>query len=302
MDDQLNKQIDMQNKITDLVKERQLQLTELKQFFDPKNSKLYKEIVNVSNCLPQFDELFNKYEQRVKLENIMSISVSLSKSLDLNNSIKTILIGLKVFEEHEGFLKNLTNQNKKGFVIRNIFEKNDMNTIPLIKNDHTKTKFNNKENLGLGTNYQIAKDFYDSLFRNDGNFWNDFNKYLNFQLDLKQKTNSQFQVEDFATKLSKVMSGSLANSYKFYSRSQISFDLDFASVIGNSCDIFFMIYNKFIDKICYQPHLWDYLIKLDKHIQKYFIDQCAEDLQKLSENIAKNEIDDLMKNIDKLYN
>lgn len=42
--------------------------------------------------------------------------------------------------------------------------------------------------------------------------------------------------------------------------------MDYASVVQAACDIFFMFYNKFMDKICYQQQLFDYLIKLDNLI------------------------------------
>ena len=39
MDAQLNKQIEMQNKISNIVKNRQEQITELKRYFDVNNKK-----------------------------------------------------------------------------------------------------------------------------------------------------------------------------------------------------------------------------------------------------------------------
>jgi hypothetical protein len=87
--DEINKQIEIQNKLNNLVKERQTQLAELKLFFDKNNKKLYKDIVLLN--LYYFEEIFNsKNEYRFRVENIYSLALSLSKLLDLNNSAKSV--------------------------------------------------------------------------------------------------------------------------------------------------------------------------------------------------------------------
>lgn len=121
---------------------------------------------------------------------------------------------MKIFEEHEGYLKqNIT----KSFIYK-IFEKND--AVPIIKNDFVKNKFLNGDNTYTNnTNFVSLRDFYQSVYRNDGNFWNDFNKYLNFQLDPKQKNKeNQFKLDEFTNKMSKLFQGSLVHYYKFYTR------------------------------------------------------------------------------------
>jgi len=47
--------------------------------------------------------------------------------------------------------------------------------------------------------------------------------------------------------------------------------MDYAEVVFNLCDIFFIIYNKLADKICYQPQVMDYLFKLDEYINVSFL-------------------------------
>ena len=128
MDAQLNKQIEMQNKISNIVKNRQEQITELKRYFDVNNKKLYKEIILFGNNLSNFEELFNKGEYRLKCENIFSLALSIGRILDLNNSVKTILIALKIFDEHKYYLKY--SKNTKNFISK-IFENNP--AIPLLQ-------------------------------------------------------------------------------------------------------------------------------------------------------------------------
>src|SRR5688500_18528168 len=113
MDD--SKQFELQNKISSIVKERQTQISELKNFYDRKNKKLYKEMILVASNLSSLEELFNnKLEYRIRVENLFSLSLSLGKVLDLNNSIKTILISLKIFDEHEAYIKQNSLMNFSG--------------------------------------------------------------------------------------------------------------------------------------------------------------------------------------------
>ena len=66
-----------------------------------------------------------------------------------------------------------------------------------------------------------TKDFYNSVYTNDGGFFKDFDKYLNFQMDLKQKNKENvFKFEEFGGKLNKMFQGSMINSFKFYLRVQ----------------------------------------------------------------------------------
>src|SRR5688572_7836328 len=112
MDESVNKQIENQNKISAMVKERQIQISELKLYFDYKNKKLYKDIICISANLQYFEELFNnKSEFRMRVENLLSLGLSMGKILDLNNPIKTIILGLKIFDEHETYLKSNSNMN-----------------------------------------------------------------------------------------------------------------------------------------------------------------------------------------------
>ena len=83
--------------------------------------------------------------------------------------------------------------------------------IPLIKNDSLKHKYVSLKESSS------QREFYLALFKNDNLFWNDFNKYLSFQLDIKQ-TKNEFKFEDFSNKFSKAWYGSNINYYKLYSR------------------------------------------------------------------------------------
>ncbi len=311
MDQQINQQIEMQNKISNIVKIRQEQITELKYFYDYKNKKLYKEIILIGNNLNLFDKIFMKGDYKLKCENLLSLSVSLGKILDLNNSVKTILIALKIFEEHINYIKNhLKFENSKNY-IKKMFEKN--NSLLLSQNDFIKDKIKIIKNNNLlnfydfiNINYENSsneflnyKNFYNSLYKNDGNFFADFNRYLAFQTDSKSKNNSNFNYNDFGDKLKKVINNS--NSYNFYNRINLNFEIDYPSLVLNACDIFFMLYNKMMDKICYNPNLISYIYELDKYIKDYFIDPCAKDLRKLSESIIQSEIKEINDNLAKFY-
>ena len=295
--EQISDQIDSQEKISKIVKIRQEQISELKLYFDYNNNKYYKDITRMGPNLHKFDNLFTKYEYRLKCENILSLSLSLGKIIDLNNSVKTILLALKIFEEHHNYLKKYKKKDDKTF-ISILFEKNS--TIPLVKNELIKERM--KINWDKSDSFKKMANFYDSLFKNDSNFFNDFNSYLTFQKDSKSKGNNNFQMEDFNNKLDKIMSSSYSVSNKFYSRVPTSFELDYPSTVYSACDIFFMIYNKMMDKICYNSNLIPYIKTLDKYIIAYFINPCSIDLRKLSELIAVNEIHEINANIDKFFN
>jgi hypothetical protein len=117
-----------------------------------------------------------------------------------------ILCAIKIFDEHELYLKQISSQK---VFLHKMFEKNEM--IPLIKNDSLKHKY-----VALRET-SPQREFYLALYKNDNLFWNDFNKYLSFQLDIKQ-TKNDFKFEDFTSKFSKAWSGSTVNYYKLYSR------------------------------------------------------------------------------------
>jgi hypothetical protein len=214
MDD--SKQLDTSIKISSIVEKRQIQISELKKFYDKSNKKLYKEIVYVSGNLNQLEELFsNKMEFRFRIESFLSLTVSIGKILDLNNSIKTILIALKVFEEHETYVKNYNNTSNKSFLYK-MFEKVD--SAPLAKNNFIRSKYlpskNNKKFLN-----NSVKEFYTALYTEDRSFFKDFDKYLNFQMDPKQKNKENtFRFEEFGGKMNKIFQGSIVNYFKFYSR------------------------------------------------------------------------------------
>ena len=111
--EQIQSQIEAQEKINKIVKLRQEQISELKLYFDWNNNKLYKDITRLGPNLQKFENLFTKFEYRLKCENIISLALSLGKIIDLNNSVKTILLALKVFEEHYNYTKNKKKMTEK---------------------------------------------------------------------------------------------------------------------------------------------------------------------------------------------
>ena len=230
-------EFDIQEKISKIVQKRHLQISEIKTYYDRNNSQPYKNIVQLGQNLNKLETIFSKEVYKLKCENIISITLSIGKIMDLNNSIKTILISIKIFKEHKNYLTHLNNNDKKTFITE-IFEK--------IKE-------------------------------------NDFEK------------------EDSNNKLIKIISNSLVNSNKFYSRMSINFESDYSSIIYSACDIFYMLYNKMMDNICYNPNFLPYIKELDEYIYFYFIKPCYNDLIKLSEFIIKNEMNQLNSSLERFY-
>jgi hypothetical protein len=295
--DQISEQIEAQEKISRIVKLRQEQISELKLYYDSNNNKFYKDITKLGKNLQKFENLFTKYEYRLRCENIISLSLSLGKIIDLNNSVKIILIAGKIFEEHHNYLKNKKNNDGKTFISK-LFEKNS--SIPLTKNELIKERL--KNNWDKSDSFKKMANFYDTLFKNDSISFPDFNSYLTFQKDSKVKVNNNFKIDDFNKKLDKIMSSSYSYSNKFYSRVPTSFELDYPSTVYSACDIFFMLYNKMMDKVCYNTNILQYISELDKYIFNYFINPCSNDLIKLSQLIVQKEIQEININLDKFFN
>ena len=292
-------EFDIQEKISKIVQKRHLQISEIKTYYDRNNKQPYKNIVQLGQNLNKFEAIFSRDENKKKCENIISITLSIGKIMDLNNSIKTILISIKIFKEHKNYLTHLNNNDKKTFITQ-IFEK--INSIPLSQNNFIKERLLSKE--GQNDSFNKMKRFYESLYGNDSNFFNDLNDYYTFEQvpnkNEKIKEND-FEKEDSNNKLIKIISNSLFNSNKFYSRMSINFESDYSSIIYSACDIFYMLYNKMMDNICYNPNFLPYIKELDEYIYFYFIKPCYNDLIKLSEFIIKNEMNQLNSSLEKFY-
>ena len=295
--DQISEQIEAQEKISRIVKLRQEQISELKLYYDSNNNKFYKDITKLGKNLQKFENLFTKYEYRLRCENIISLSLSLGKIIDLNNSVKIILIAGKIFEEHHNYLKNKKNNDGKTFISK-LFEKNS--SIPLTKNELIKERL--KNNWDKSDSFKKMANFYDTLFKNDSISFPDFNSYLTFQKDSKVKVNNNFKIDDFNNKLDKIMSSSYSYSNKFYSRVPTSFELHYPSTVYSACDILFMLYNKMMDKVCYNTNILQYISELDKYIYNYFINPCSNELKKLSELIFQKEMQDININLNNFFN
>ena len=121
--EQISEQIKVQDKISRLVKLRQEQISELKLYFDSNNAKYYKDIVKLGPNLSKFESMLTKYQLRVKCENIISLGLSLGKTIDLNNAVKTILLSIKIFEEHINYTKNLKKKRRENFHYKAFWKK-----------------------------------------------------------------------------------------------------------------------------------------------------------------------------------
>ena len=177
------------------MRERQIQLSELKLFFNKQNNKRYKEIILLD--LDLYDELYSKVEQRSKCENLLSLIVSIGKVLEMNSSFKTVLLSLKIFEEHNKFIQS--KPQVKGFVYR-LFEYNS--SAPYIKNEIIKST----------QHISPRKEFFSLLYKDsEVNKASDFNSFLNFQTDKKQKpADAKEKINTFSDQLSKLFQGFLS--------------------------------------------------------------------------------------------
>ena len=104
-----NIELDIQEKHLNLMKERQIQLSELKSFFIKNNTKRYKEIILLDLSL--FEDIFSKSELKQKIENLLSLSFSIGKCLEFNSSFKAILLSCKILEEHKTSIASTKTRN-----------------------------------------------------------------------------------------------------------------------------------------------------------------------------------------------
>ena len=293
-------EFDVQEKISKIVQRRHIELSEIKKYFDINNIQPYKNIARIGQNLKLLEVIYSKEIYKQKCENIISITLSIGKIMDLNNSIKTILLSLKIFKEHKNYLQNLYMNDKKNF-ITDMFEKN--NSIPLLQNNFIKERISS--NSDNDVSFKKMQKFYESLYGNDSNFFNDLNDYYTFDSLSNNKENendkNEIENEDSNKKLIKLVSNSYANLNKFYSRMSLSIESDYPSIIYSACDVFHMLYNKMMDNICYNPNFLPYIKELDENILYYFIKPCSNDLIKLSEVVIKKEISEFNSSLIKFY-
>ena len=293
-------EFDVQEKISKIVQRRHIELSEIKKYFDINNIQPYKNIARIGQNLKLLEVIYSKEIYKQKCENIISITLSIGKIMDLNNSIKTILLSLKIFKEHKNYLQNLYMNDKKNF-ITDMFEKN--NSIPLSQNNFIKERIST--NSDNDVSFKKMQKFYESLYGNDSNFFNDLNDYYTFDSLSNNKENendkNEIENEDSNKKLIKLVSNSYANLNKFYSRMSLSIESDYPSIVYSACDVFHMLYNKMMDNICYNPNFLPYIKELDEYILYYFIKPCSDDLIKLSEVVIKKEISEFNSSLIKFY-
>ena len=191
--------------------------------------------------------------------------------------------------------------NDKRNFITDMFEKN--NSIPLSQNNFIKERISS--NFDENVSFKKMQKFYESLYGNDSNFFNDLNDYYTFDSISNNNENendkNEIENEDSNKKLIKIISNSYANLNKFYSRMPLSIETDYPSLVYSACDVFHMLYNKMMDNICYNPNFLPYIEELDECILYYFIKPCSNDLIKLSEVVIKKEFSELNSNLIKFY-
>ena len=132
-------ELDVQEKISKIVQKRHMQISEIKTYYDKKSTQPYKNIVQLGTNLSKFEIIFTKEDYKKKCENIVSLTLSIGKIMDLNNSIKTILLSIKIFKEHNNYI-NHSNYKEKNTFILNMFDKNT--SIPFSQNYFIKERLN----------------------------------------------------------------------------------------------------------------------------------------------------------------
>ena len=291
-------ELDAQEKISKIVQKRHTQISEIKMYYDKKNKQPYRNIVQLGMNLTKFEIIFTKEDYKKKCEDIISLTLSIGKIMDLNNSIKTILISIKIFKEHNNYI-NKSNYKEKQTFITIMFDKNT--SIPLSQNNFIKERISS--NNYKSDSFKKMQKFYESLYGNDANFFNDLNDYYIFDSisNKKEKENNDIENEDSNKKLIKIITNSFSFSNKFYTRMNLFSESDYPSIIYSACDIFYILYNKMMDNICYNPNFLPYIEELDYYILNFFIKPCNDDLARLSELIIKIEINELNTNISKFY-
>ena len=302
--DKISGQIETQAKITKIVQKRHDQISEIKLYYDYNNQQFYKGIARLGRNLEQFVKIFAMDEYQLKCENIISLSLSIGKIMDLNNSIKTILLSIKIFEEYQNYINSNNNIDSCKSFVSNLFKKN--NSIPLSQNNFIKERSQNKEYKN--ESYKIMSKFYESLYGNYSTFFNDLNNYYNYNNNFQDKSisnnkgnNDNKKEEISKNKVNKNNIKSFSHINLFYNRIKICFELDYPAAVYTACDIFYMLYNKMMDNICYNPNFLSYIEELDQYIINFFIKPCNNDLVKLSELIIKNEVEELNSNLEKFY-
>ena len=142
-----------------------------------------------------------------------------------------------------------------------MFDKNT--SIPLSQNNFIKERISS--NNYKSDSFKKMQKFYESLYGNDANFFNDLNDYYIFDSisNKKEKENNDIENEDSNKKLIKIITNSFSFSNKFYTRMNLFSESDYPSIIYSACDIFYILYNKMMDNICYNPNFLPYIEELD---------------------------------------
>lgn len=65
MDNDVSKLLEIQTIILNIVKDQQIQISELKSYLDKENGRLYKDIVMINRC-EALEEVYTKSEYRMK--------------------------------------------------------------------------------------------------------------------------------------------------------------------------------------------------------------------------------------------
>jgi hypothetical protein len=250
----------------------------LNQQFNFANTQQYLNNNNNTINNNDFQNSFNNYiSKNNKIENLKE-----SFSTNVN---KDIISSKKLSQE----------ENPEKFVFQFFYDNQELTT----DNKQKKT-------TGNKGSHNI-KYFRQNKYNTNNRPYNDINNQLMNYKSMVSRCNN-YSIKDKKNKskennnkINKIIINSFSAFNKFYTRAPIIFEIDYPSIIYSSCDIFYMLYNKMMDNICYNPNFLPYIEELDEYILTYFIKPCLNDLIKISELIIKDEVDGLNLNLEKLY-
>lgn len=204
---------DIEEKFVNLMKKRQIQLADLKEYYDKNSNKFYKEIIKITLDI---DKVKTRQEVKERCEDFLSLINSIGKVIDLNNSIVSLFMCVKIFEEHKAY--TVKNKDNKLLYVEKLFE--DTTSIKFSKNEAFKRITLNQNNKSYSNKDKV--EFYRMLYSETEGFQNiDFSNYLNIQMSKnlnKEKQMSNFNLSSITEKYNKMTYGSKVPINKVYKR------------------------------------------------------------------------------------
>ena len=212
MESQNEKLNEIKSYYSSVCNERQTQLSELKQLFNNSSQKMYKDMILMTSEVLSIH--LDASEIKFRQEAFMSIGLSIGKVINQNNSLKSLLLTLKVLEEHDVYYSK---KKQETTFIHQMLEKNSL--LPIRHSMALRMHFVADERKEK--QFKLLSSFYGALYKENDNVIKSFEQYLRFQKDNKEAKKANFDFSDISSGWSKLSSGSVVNSHKAYVRERI---------------------------------------------------------------------------------